>query len=231
MTDSTADSRLPLQLHEASIAHGLDSSDPAIRSRAEAAAHARRVLADGLELRDRLKAAGIETPVQQQRRLAAFVDANRDAVTSRVDRERAEAGKLLDELEGQIMGPLNKAALAPLAAEIRATLRQMPEAARSAWIGSKIRAGDANAAGAVLGAEAILSGLDDSTLKLHREAWRRTASPELSARVNAIQTAQARLEAAGDAFLRELDRLVDRHALKAAEQAELAINRLAGKAA
>jgi hypothetical protein len=96
------------------------------------------------------------------------------------------------------------------AAEIRATFRQLDETQRQDFLNRSVESGNGEILAAVLDAPAELSMLPESVISRARDTFIASHAPEYLQTVEALDTAQRRLELAYDAFLQETDNLRDR---------------------
>lgn len=115
-----------------------------------------------------------------------------------------------DKAESEMLNKTKLNFVTSRAAEIRATFRQLDEAQRQDFLKRSVESGNGEILAAVLDAPAELSMLPESVISRARDTFIASHAPEYLQTVEALDTAQRRLELAYDAFLQETDNLRDR---------------------
>lgn len=92
-------------------------------------------------------------------------------------------------LEKELNGPVKARADSPIAVEVRAAIKGLDMGERMAAIQKAIRDGDEAVATAVLGAPAMLSGIDPELQDSYRREWHEKQKPLEAKRVRAMKQA------------------------------------------
>ncbi|PLP98742.1 hypothetical protein [Cupriavidus pauculus] len=110
--------------------------------------------------------------------------------------------------ESKLTAPVQQAAAAPVAAEIRAHVKAMKQGERASFMNDALKAGDTQTITAVLGAPSYLSGLTEVEKQVHTRAYHSKANPDLSARLAIMTKAKELLEQRGPLVHGELERAI-----------------------
>lgn len=162
----------------------------------------------------------IETDTYAQKHLGKVCKSFDDAL--------AVVTKGIEHIERELSTPLTSQASLSLASEIRAHIKSLPQDKRNALIASKLSSKEDLTLGAVLGAPAFLSGLDDAMQAHFTRQYRETQEPVLAKRLKALTGAKALIEQRGGLVFKEIEKAVGmsppkvlalRQARTAAEQA------------
>ena len=108
-------------------------------------------------------------------------------VAKALDASMSELGKKSEEIETHLTQPLVSKASLSMSQEIRAHVKPMENGERLAFIRQAIQQGDEVTVTALLGAPSYLCGLKQDMHGVHVRMWHEKNSPELAARLNAIQ--------------------------------------------
>lgn len=174
----------------------------------------------------RMRAANeAQTPVQNMRGVQRHVDAKVPPVLKEIDRLRKRTSEAVRGIEAAMQEPLRVANSWPHAAETRAHVKAMGDAAtRVKFVRDALRRDDYLAAGAVLSAPGYLSGLSDLDVVQLQAEYQRARFKEQLDYLATIQAKQDLLDKAGAALIDETAKLIDRKVLDkaAAHEAQIA---------
>lgn len=149
-------------------------------------------------------------------------------IAKTMDSTCASLGKGIAHLEEQLSQPVTSQGAHPVASEIRGHIKALNTGDRMKVIQQAIDEGDHAVATAVLGAPAMLSGLDPAMQKTLLRLYHEHNSPSVSKRLKAFQGAKAMIEQRGGLVFKEMEKAVGmrpdkvkalRDAKNAAEQA------------
>ena len=140
------------------------------------------------------------------------------------DSTRANLEKGIAHLEGELTQPVESKAAGTIAAEVRAHVKGLPTGERMKLIQQAIDDGDHIVATAVLGAPAILSGIDANMQKTLTRFYHERHNPATAKRLKAMQGAKALIEARSGLVFKELEKAVGAppHKAKALREAKTA---------
>jgi len=160
--------------------------------------NARRAVADDPTMTDAAKLLAV----------ADFADKNSDKVFRKFDGAVARLTLAVRDHESKLNAPVQQAAAAPVAAEIRAHVKAMKQGERMGFLNDALKAGDAQTITAVLGAPAYLSGLTEVEKQVHTRAYHSKANPDLSARLAIMTKVRDLVEQRGALIHGELEKAI-----------------------
>ena len=121
--------------------------------------------------------------------------------------ERLDNG--IKHIETQLSAPLEQQAGAgSVNGEIRSHAKSLKRDERMRMIEDALKRGDVKTCGAILGAPAYLSGLNDEEHKHFTRKFHEATNPELVSRLNVITQVKQKLEQSKDIIKMELERAV-----------------------
>lgn len=123
-----------------------------------------------------------------------FASKHRDRVTRTFDTTRTNLVRGIAALEADLSQPVAARAAASISAEVRAHFKALPTGKRMEAIRKAIDDGDHDVATAVLGAPAMLSGLDASMQKVLLRLYHERTNPAASKRLKVMQGAKELIE-------------------------------------
>jgi hypothetical protein len=140
------------------------------------------------------------------------------------DSTRANLEKGISHLEGELTQPVESKAAGTIAAEVRAHFKGLATGERMKLIQQAIDDGDHTVATAVLGAPAILSGIDANMQKTLTRMYHERHNPAMAKRLKAMQGAKALIEERAGLVFKELEKAVGAppHKAKALREAKTA---------
>ncbi|WP_454756890.1 hypothetical protein [Cupriavidus campinensis] len=160
--------------------------------------NARRAVADDPTMTDTAKLLAV----------AEFADKHSDKLFRRFDGAVARLTLTVRDHESKLTAPVQQAAAAPVAAEIRAHVKAMNQGERASFLNDALRVGDTQTITAVLGAPAYLSGLTEVEKQVHTRAYHAKANPDLSARLAIMTKAKELLEQRGALMHGEIEKSI-----------------------
>lgn len=124
------------------------------------------------------------------------------------DREGANLSKGIALIEEKLNAPVNARAAHPIAAEIRAFIRAMPESDRPGFVFAAVTRGDLVTAEAALAGPSYLCGLTPEGHAALLRKYHEHAAPEEAAKLNLMQGALALLGSRGGMMFAALEQAV-----------------------
>jgi DNA-binding phage protein len=140
--------------------------------------------------------------------VADFADKNSDRVFRKFDGAVARLTLAVRDHESKLSAPVQQAAAAPIAAEIRSFVKTLKQGERASFMNDALKAGDTQTVTAVLGAPAYLSGLTEVEKQVHTRTYHSKANPDLSARLAIMTKAKELLEQRGPLLYGELEKAI-----------------------
>ncbi|MBS1832579.1 MAG: hypothetical protein JST65_07700 [Acidobacteria bacterium] len=134
------------------------------------------------------------TPEARLIQLDDFARKHLDRVTRTFDTTRANLEKGIAALEADLTQPVVARAAASISAEVRAHVKALPTGKRMETIRKAIEDGDTDVATAVLGAPAMLSGLDANMQKILLRLYHERTNPSTAKRLKVMQGAKDLIE-------------------------------------
>ncbi|RLK44534.1 hypothetical protein [Cupriavidus plantarum] len=173
--------------------------------------NARRAVADDPTLTESAKLLAV----------ADFADRHSDKILRKMDSLLAGLNVAIREHEAKLTGPVQQAAAAPIAAEIRSFVKTLKPGERAGFLNDALRKGDHATLSSVLGAPAYLSGLTDVEKEVHARAFHERANPEVANRLAVMTKVRDLVEQRGPLVMTEIERAIggSRAKVSAARQA------------
>ncbi|MGX0876319.1 hypothetical protein ACSSV4_000996 [Roseovarius sp. MBR-154] len=140
------------------------------------------------------------------------------------DSVRTNLEKGIAHLEGELTQPVESKAAGTIAAEVRAHVKGLPTGERMKLIQQAIDDGDHIVATAVLGAPAILSGIDANMQKTLTPFYHERHNPATAKRLKVMTAAKVLIEERSGLVFKELEKAVGAppHKAKALREAKTA---------
>jgi hypothetical protein len=124
------------------------------------------------------------------------------------DTTRANLEKGIEHLEGELSRPVESRAAGGIASEVRAHVKGLPASGRVDLVRQAINEGDHIVATAVLGAPAILSGLDPKMQAILTRHYHERHNPGVAKRLKAMVGARDLIEQRAGLIFKELEKAV-----------------------
>ena len=129
--------------------------------------------------------------------VSQFAAKTRDQWHSSIDKAQQYYVKLADAIDQSLSTPLEASAVGPMAAEIRAHVKGLPDEQRGKFIGEALQARDVKTLQSVLGAPGYLSGLSPPMSQHFTRLYREATAPEAVRKLALIRKVVTVLERAG----------------------------------
>jgi hypothetical protein len=205
------DARVSPSLHPANVAH-IDGYSEATKGYAAGAERALHEAYSGVS--------AVFAAREAARRDLSLTDGGRvmkvDDMAQRVfakvaklfDTERSNLEKGIAQLEAQLSAPVTARASHPVAAEVRAFVREMKGPDRVNFVHKAITNGDDVTATAVLGAPSYLSGIEGNVHAVLVRTYHEHSAPTEAAKLKVMQGAKTLLENRGGLLFSQLEQAV-----------------------
>jgi len=143
-------------------------------------------------------------------------------LTRGFDAERANLAKGIAHIEAQLASPITVKAAHPVAAEVRAYVKAMPDKDRATFIRDAILNGDEVTASSCLGAPSYLSGIDDKMSQVLLRTYHEHSAPEEAAKLKVMRGAKNLIEQRGGLLFSQLEEAVgaNSHAVRKLREAK-----------
>lgn len=151
-----------------------------------------------------------------------FADKVFARIARAMDSTRASLTKTIASYEKDLSQPVESKAAHPIASEIRAHVKGLTIGERMTVIQKAIREGDIAVATAILGAPAMLSGIDANTQQILTRQYHEHHNPLVARRLRALKGAKALIEDRGGLVHKEMEKAVGMapHRVKALRDAK-----------
>lgn len=137
-----------------------------------------------------------------------FARKHLDKITRTFDSVRTNLEKGIAHLEGELSQPVESKAAGSIAAEVRAHFKALPTGERMKLIQQAIDDGDHIVATAVLGAPAMLSGIDANMQKTLTRFYHERHNPATAKRLKVMTAAKVLIEERAGLVFKEMERAV-----------------------
>ncbi|CAN7285224.1 hypothetical protein LJR251_001367 [Rhizobium rhizogenes] len=124
------------------------------------------------------------------------------------DVTRANLEKGIASIEQELSKPVESSAANVIAAEVRAHIKGLSTGERMTVIRQAINDGDHAVATAVLGAPAMLSGIDQQMQKVLSRQYHERHNPQTAKRLKVMKAAKAMIEERGGLVFKEMEKAV-----------------------
>jgi len=161
-----------------------------------------------IEARETLKANEVRHPAELALELDSFLTKLMPVATGKLDSAVATISKAIKFHEGKQREQIKDSASG---AEVRSFVRSLPIGERRKVLQHAIESGDAVTVGALLGSPTrILTGLEltDEMHTAYLRQWNAKRDPDTAKKLALAQGAVAKLEAAGSAYLNNMERII-----------------------
>lgn len=149
---------------------------------------------DVLVAREKMERNLALTPEGRLIQVDDFARKHLDRITRTFDTTRANLERGIASLEAELLQPVQARAAATVSAEVRGHIKGLPTAERMTVLRQAIEDGEHDVATAVLGAPAMLSGIDGKTQQVLLRMYHEKANPTAAARLRAMQGAKVLIE-------------------------------------
>lgn len=137
-----------------------------------------------------------------------FADKTLNSITRRFDSGAASLEASITSLEGELSAPIKSSASQGVASEIRAHAKALSTGERLSFLQHAINDGDDLTVGALLGAPAYLSGIDNQTQAAYTRLYHERANPLTAKKLKAMQGALDLIEQRAGLVFKEVVKAV-----------------------